>query len=157
MDPATPPQGGDPVASRSGKAPREVWRRWTPLVAGGWTPVSDFFLENYRRLGLSTPEAMLVLQIMRHKWDESAPRPSFKTLGRRMGVSDTAVRGHGRSLQTKGFLRRVNRVGRSNLFDLTPLFAALENLLDQDEANRDKNSVTSDTPPHIAPTSVGEL
>jgi hypothetical protein len=29
-------------------------------------------------------------------------------------------------LEKKGFLRRINRVGQANLFDLTPLFGALE-------------------------------
>lgn len=129
------------VAGVGTRPPREVWRRWTPkLTQGGWTPVSDYFLESYRRLGLTTPEAMLVIQIMRHKWDEAPPRPSFKTLARRMGISDIAVRGHARQLQKKGCLRRINRVGQSNLFDLTPLFENLERLQAEDRKKAERLS-----------------
>lgn len=130
----TETQPPKPVADRPA---REVWRRWTPkLVADGWTPVSDYFLESYRRLGLTTSEAMLVIQILRHKWDEKPPRPSFKTLALRMGITDTAVRGHARELERKGCIRRIKRIGKSNQFDFGPLFDSLERLRDQDATKK---------------------
>jgi hypothetical protein len=76
---------------------------------------------------LTTPEAMLVIQLMSFKWDDQMPWPAFKTLAKRMGISATAVRNHARSLDTrKKYLVRHKRVGQPNLFDLAPLFAALE-------------------------------
>jgi hypothetical protein len=112
-------------------APRVVAARWTPaLTKGGWTPVSDFFLDNYRKLDqpLTSNEALLVIHLMRHKWDDAAPFPAFKTLAKRMGVTATSARNHARSLEKKGYLKREKRVGTTNRFDLTPLFRALENL-----------------------------
>jgi DNA-binding MarR family transcriptional regulator len=148
MDSVIAPEAG------TAKAGREVWRRWTPrLVAGGWTPVADCFLEHYRRLGLTTLEAMLILQLMKYKWDENAPRPSFATLAQRMGITDTAVRGHARQIAKKGLLRRINRIGRPNLFDLTPLFDALEKLLDEDEVSRSRiNQAATQVEAEIAAT-----
>ena len=77
---------------------------------------------------LTTPEAMLVIHLMRHKWDEAPPRPAIKTLAKRIGISHVAVRNHARSLERKGCLRRIMRIGLANEFDLTPLFRKLESL-----------------------------
>ena len=112
-------------------APRLVSGRWTPaLVRDGWTPIADYFLDSYRRLKppLSTHEMVLVIHLMRHKWDEAPPFPGFTTLAKRMGITATATRNHARSLEQKGYLIRQKRVGTTNLFDLTPLFRALEQL-----------------------------
>jgi hypothetical protein len=122
--PSAPPK--DKAAAKS------VSKRWTPaLVKDGWTPVSDFFLQNYHRLRppLTTSEAMLVIQLLLFKWDERHPYPAFKTLAKHMGMSPTAVRNHARSLETgKRYLRRIMRTAKPNKFDLAPLFAALEKL-----------------------------
>ena len=46
---------------------------------------------------------------MEYKWDERAPFPSYKTLARRMGISDKMARRHAQSLEAKRYLRRVAR------------------------------------------------
>ena len=110
-------------------ADRRVARRWTPdLIVEGFTPVSDMFLEHYSELGLTSTEAMLIIQLMKHKWDKEHPYPSFGTLARRMGMTPTSVRNHARNLEKKGCLRRIHRQGSTNQFDLTPLFHKLEQL-----------------------------
>ena len=86
-----------PTIAESGK---QVERRWTPTLinAGGFAPISIFFLENYARLPnpLTHTEALLVIHLMRHKFDRDAPYPGFTTLEKRMGVNPTAVRGYAR-------------------------------------------------------------
>ncbi len=42
-----------------------------------------------------------------------------------MGVSVKMARRHAQSLDQKGYLRRLVRVGQTNRFNLTPLFDAL--------------------------------
>lgn len=127
-----------PAETASGQAEssepttRAVAARWTPkLVAGGWAVVPTFFLANYHRLQppLTNTEAMLVIQLIRFKWDDSPPRPAYKTLARCMGMTDTAVRNHARTLEAKGYLRRRKRMGSPNLFYLEPLFEKLEELM----------------------------
>lgn len=119
---------------------RDVGKRWTPnLAKGGFTPIVSVFLENYAKMSppLTTPEAMLIIQLMSFKWDEAMPWPAFKTLAKRMGISDTAVRNHARNLETrKKYIVRHKRVGLPNLFDLTPLFAELEKVQTANELKK---------------------
>lgn len=129
---STPTETTPDADPATNKPEKKVAARWTePLVSGGWTVVSDFFLANYRRLvpPLTNTEAMLVVHLMRFKWDERPPRPAYKTLAKCMGLTDTAVRGHARNLETKGCLKRRKRVGAPNWFYLEPLFEKLEVLM----------------------------
>lgn len=109
--------------------PRDVAQRWTAkLSSAGWTPISDVFLKHYAAMEppITTPEAMVIIQLMLNKWDASPPYPGFKGIAKRMGISDTAVRTHVRRLEKKGYLTRKLRKGTTNEFFLDKLFAALE-------------------------------
>lgn len=114
---------------------RDVASRWTPTLAKlGWTPISVYFLDNYHRLSppIRYVEAMLIIHLMRHKWDSNAPYPSFKTLAKRMGVSPEAARSYARCLQRNGYLVREGQIGETNRFHLNRLFTALESLVLKD-------------------------
>jgi hypothetical protein len=122
-----------PMAATStandGLITRKVAARWTESIAhGGWAPIAHDFLDNYHRLPnpLTTIEAMVVILLMRFKWDERHPFPSAKRLGRMMGLGSTSIRNYFRSLEGKGYLQRIKRPGSSNAFDLTPLFREVE-------------------------------
>lgn len=107
-------------------------KRWAPeLKAEGFVPVSTFFLENYHRLkpcDLTHGEAMFIIHLMQHKWTAEAPFPGYKTIAKRMRVSDKTARRLAASLEQKGYLKREARVGETNLFHLTKLIAALVKL-----------------------------
>jgi len=112
--------------------PRDVAQRWTSKLSdAGWTPVSDVFLKHYGEMDppITTPEAMVIIQLMVNKWDANPPYPGFKGIAKRMGITDTAVRTHVRRLERKLYLKRIPRPGNTNEFDLQPLFAALEKLV----------------------------
>lgn len=120
------------------RSSRNVGQRWTPALANeGFTPISSAFLEHYGRIGITSSEAMLIIHLMSHKWDEKHPFPRFARIAARMDISETAVRGHARSLERKGFLHRIKRPGRSNEFDLQPLFDRLEKERDLAAKRRD--------------------
>src|SRR5882757_4135595 len=108
------------------RTPRQVSSRWTPALArGGWTPVVNFFLDNYHRLHpkpLRYVEAMFIIHLMRHKWDSGAPYPGFKSLAKRMGISPQSARIYARTLQKKGCLVREFKTGETNRFHLRKLF-----------------------------------
>src|SRR5688500_11912238 len=109
--------------------------RWTEKIvkAKGCTPIY-YFLHNYHRLNVTTPEAMFIVHLMSFKWDAKHPRPGLPKIAKRMGITPTAVRNHARSLEVrKKLLNRIMRVGRPNLFDLTPLFRKLEKMIAEDE------------------------
>jgi DNA-binding Lrp family transcriptional regulator len=116
---------------------RRIEDRWTPSIiqAGGFTPISVFFLDNYSRLPvpIKSTEAILVIHLIRHKMDERAPFPSLALLASRMGLKVSAVRERMRSLEQKGYVARESRVARSNVYRLDGLFRALEALIKYDE------------------------
>jgi DNA-binding MarR family transcriptional regulator len=74
---------------------------------------------------LTVAEALFVIHLMWCKWDDDPPYPSLRTLARRMGITPIYARKLARSLEKKGFLRRMSRVGSTNAYDLTPLFKKL--------------------------------
>lgn len=90
--------------------------------------VPNRFLTNYASLRpepLTAGEALFVLQLMSFKWDKALPFPSYKTIAKRMGITDKMVRRYAQSLDRKGYLRRQYQERATNRFDLTGLFEAL--------------------------------
>jgi Helix-turn-helix domain len=114
-----------------------VAKRWTPKLAKYWTPVARAFLERFAELKppLTATEAMLVVQLVSFKWDEAKPFPSVATLAARMGCGDRNVRKMLKRLEGVGYVVRVERVGTSNLYDLSGLFRKLEQTLESTESN----------------------
>ena len=71
---------------------------------------------------------MLIIHLIRHKWDSEDPFPGFAAPYTRMGIYQTSARAHARSLEKKGYLVRTMRVGTTNKFELGKLFTALGKL-----------------------------
>jgi hypothetical protein len=113
----------------SDKIDRSIIARWKhkDLLTPGYVSVPKLFLELYSLLNppLTSGEALFVIQLMSFKWNEKAPFPGYATLAKRMGLSDKAVRRHAATLESKKYLRRIQRIGSTNQFDLNPLFDAL--------------------------------
>ena len=129
---ATPP-GKTTTEPRRSNLPVERWSE--PLLIAGFVPVARTFLRHYARLvpGLTPAEAMFVIHLIDFKRDRNPPYPSYKRLAGYMGVGDKMVRIYARRLQEKGYMRRIVRVAKPNLFDLTPLFDSLERLISKPE------------------------
>jgi DNA-binding MarR family transcriptional regulator len=112
------------------KYPSTPAARWTSkLVAGGYTPVVNAFLEHggrRRGLGLNPTQCMLVIQLINFKRDVRMPYPSIKKLATRMGVSDTTVRNNLDVLAKRGLIVKHLQRGSPSMYDLTPLFKQLE-------------------------------
>ena len=125
------------LAGTAAPAPRKGWRVtnvWTKKLGKSFTPVSSYFLDNYHRLKypITAVEFLLVVHLLKYKWDEAMPVPAIRTLAKCMMRSEQAVRAAARSLERKGYLRRHMTRGETNRFDFAPLFAALEELYDAD-------------------------
>jgi len=113
------------------KERREVATRWggDPVItSNGFLPVATSFLWYAAHLepgGLNPAQMLFVLHLMSHKWSEKKPYPSYERVAGRMGVSVAYCRKIARDLEKRGFLKRTQRQGESNLYDLSPLFAKL--------------------------------
>jgi len=95
------------------------------MLTRGFVGVPLLFLERMAALkpySLNPAEALFVICLMAHKWDERAPYPSYRRLALWMGKTESYARKIARDLETKGFIRRRARIGDTNEFDLTPLF-----------------------------------
>jgi hypothetical protein len=141
-----PPQSAEDGSGEPGQKPkhaskpvslRAIAKRWSPSLAHRWTGVSDYFLENYHRIkpaSLTHGEAMLIVHLMKYKWDELPPYPSFKVLSTQMGISMQQARKLARSIERKGLMRREIRPNTSNRFHLEPLFDRLGTMLTNEAA-----------------------
>lgn len=107
-------------------------RYWTPeLARDGSVPVARAFLQAYPRLQLTTAEALLVITLIDCKRGRPHASPSLAELSGRLGVDPRTVRAWARKLEKRGLLLRILRrkghgKNQTNLWDLRPLFRALE-------------------------------
>ncbi|MDP3909180.1 MAG: hypothetical protein Q8Q14_02215 [Gemmatimonadales bacterium] len=107
---------------------RDIATRWggdPVIVSKGFVGVPVNFLTACAELKpycLTVAEMLFVIEVMCFKWDQDAPYPGYKKIASRMGVTEQYARKLARSLEGKGFLHRIARVGRSNAFDFSPLF-----------------------------------
>lgn len=130
MPPYTPP-----------RRDRSYAARWTPRIAEAhFTAIPECFLHNLHRLrphagarGLNSTEALIIIQIASHKWDDRAPFPALTTIATRLGVTTRTVRAAVKRLEELGFVRReLSTTGGPSRYHLDGLHRALEALLAED-------------------------
>jgi DNA-binding MarR family transcriptional regulator len=130
-----------PKAARQRERKFSIDKAWTPALAKtNYVAVVRGFLHYYSTLKpyeLTTGEAMFVIHLMDFKWGEAAPFPKYKTIADRMGVSEKQARRLAKSLEDKKYLVREARGGRrSNRFNLSQLFEALEARVEAEELKK---------------------
>ena len=112
------------------------------------------FLDGHAGLkpfSLTPTEALFIINLMAHKWDARAPFPGYKRIAKRMGITESYGRKLARTLEHKGFIQRLQRVGSTNEFDLTPLFAKLvEQLAGPTSSPRKRGARKGKTRPRAA-------
>jgi hypothetical protein len=165
MSPDEQPQT---AAQPGGSQPRRAgWDElYSPLIAADWMlPVPSKLLLYQARLGLSGQEILYLLHVLLHRRDAGSLKPwvPVASIARAVGRDERNVREWKASLEKKGYLictrRGLPRRGQgADQHDLTPLFAALEALTLEDEAQKALDKVRADLPPpsfHGAPSIRG--
>jgi DnaD N-terminal domain len=100
---AAPQSGADTAAASSAAVAR--WTR--PVLEHGFTIVPNLLLSEQDRLGLSSPQCLLLIQLATYWWEsDKNPFPSKALLAKRMGLSERQVQRHVSELIRGGFLRR---------------------------------------------------
>lgn len=111
--------------------------RWSKhLKKYGHTQISGIFLNFYSLLNLSNEEVMFLIHCFSYKWTDNHPYPSFNTIAVKMGNKRNTIQGYARSLERKGFIKRINRSGQSSKIDLYPLIEILERLAPYQNSDR---------------------
>jgi DNA-binding transcriptional regulator YhcF (GntR family) len=108
----------------------DQWGETVGIFKAGFLSVPTRFLRGYAltKPSLSTEEAMFLLQLMTFKWGVDQPYPSLPRIGRMMGVSARTASRYASTLEKKGYLKRVQREGTTNQFDLTGLFERINRM-----------------------------
>lgn len=116
-----------PSAKAVAKWGEEVW-------ALGFNSIPAIVFHAQRRLGLSCNHMCVLLQLADFWWDASRkPFPSKEELSRRIGLSERQVQRVIAALETKGYVKRIERRlprrGKtSNEYDLSGFVAKLTEL-----------------------------
>lgn len=101
--------------------------RWSEgLQKDGFTLIANAFLRNYYRIGITIEEAMFIIHCFEYKWTVRSPYPSLKTISKEMGMSRNTVQRYARSLENKGYLKRIMQKGAPSEINLEPLIKTLE-------------------------------
>lgn len=110
-------------------------KRWGTKVADhGFTMVPTMMLWMQARLGLSSPQTMVLLQILSHWFDcGSLPWPSKDTIAKRLAIKPRQVQRILSDLENAGLIERKARYFRSggqssNAYSLEGLIAKLNAL-----------------------------
>jgi len=103
--------------------------RWSEgLRTYGWTTISNVFLDNYAKMGLTATEAMFLVHIFEYKWSVDNPYPSLVTIAAKMGKSRKTTQRIIRGLERRGFISRHPHPGQPNRLDLNKLIGLLERI-----------------------------
>ncbi len=106
---------------------RSFRARWgEPLKKYGHTQVSNVFLDNYSKLGISNQEAIFIIHCFKYKWTVDHPFPAFTTIAKKMSKDRITVQRYARNLEKKGFIIRIYQNGIPSKINLTPLIKTLE-------------------------------
>ncbi|MEW6281617.1 MAG: helix-turn-helix domain-containing protein, partial [Candidatus Eremiobacterota bacterium] len=129
-----------PVEQKTNK----VALTWSPgCVTRGFTPVANAFLDHYHKLGLKPSQVLLIIHLIRSKGHRKYASSSVPRLARCLQVNERTIRALVKDLCEKGVLHKIERrtapnYSRTNLWDLSPLFARLEELERHRPAKRNK-------------------
>lgn len=121
------------VAFPAKKASSAAEQKWGPDVMKlGFSIVPSLLFKAQHRLGLSTTQLAVLLQIMDHWWDSDRnPWPSKGLLATKLGMHARQVQRVIAQLEERGYVSRIVRSTHaggklSNEYDLSGLAAALK-------------------------------
>jgi len=110
------------------------------LFQSGFVAVPQLLFKQYRRMGLSDSDLLLVLHIIAFRDGDHNEFPTFRDLSDRMSRPETDVAHHIHTLIEAGFLRidvhtQADKGKMTESYDLTPLYYRLA----QSTTNTEKN------------------
>ena len=125
----------------SGFDPRITAYFGDAVLSAGFVAVPHLLLRHYHRLGMTSTQAMFVLQLMESTWDLAEPPRTSGELARRMGVDKRTIRRYSEELAALGLLALYDQFDEhgaqiGNGYDLSPLFGRLAELAPEPRPDR---------------------
>ena len=97
-----------PTSDSASKATEHIAARWGDALNAGFVAVPVLLLLHQKKLGISTGELTVLLNILAAWWAEkNLPFPSSQTMAQRMGVTVRTVQRHLAELEEKGLIKRL--------------------------------------------------
>lgn len=114
---------------------KDVFDKWGEAMAGGYQIVPNQLLRLQRKLGLSSPQVVILLNLSMHWWKKKdLPFAGPSIIAKRMGVSQRTVERQLKELCDMGLVEKkplpehVNGNGHTTGYDLRRLVTELEAL-----------------------------
>lgn len=155
--PSSPPESSTAQAEASNVIPLKgrtktekgkAKERWSDAaLERGYSPVPIILMWGQAKLGLTPEEMNVLLQLISHWWSGgSDPYISKERIADRMGKHPRTVQTYLTSLETKGFIKRIqryklNKGQDANAYDLGPLNAKLEGIASEFKKVSDQNKL----------------
>jgi DNA-binding transcriptional ArsR family regulator len=127
----------------------------TKVMVHGYTAVPNILVRAQARLGISTTQFNIIVQLLSY-WmhPEKPPFPSKKDLAKRMGITPATVRINIKALEDAGYIEREQQITAhgdygSNIYHLRGLVAKLKTLVpdfDEEREERRKARTKTETP-----------
>lgn len=112
---------------------RRVEDKYGEASKGGFQALPDILLKSQGRLGISSPEMVVLINILSYWWySKELPFPTAGTIAKRMGASPRTTERAISSLASKKLLERIKRKKGGNYLDPSLLVEKLNSLVQFD-------------------------
>ena len=107
------------AATETDETVRPYMARWGAALNEGYVAVPRVLLRHQHDLGITSEEVVLLLNLLSSWWTEDDhPYPAVSTLAHRIGTTTRTVQRNLRSLEAKGFIKRLrNQAGNGAAAD----------------------------------------
>jgi hypothetical protein len=117
------------------------------ILSGGIASIPIALFTYQGELNLTPQQVWFISKVLSYKWGSGLPYPSIKKMADETKVSRQHLHNYQKQLVEAGWLKVINRRNAqggkdSNLFDFSPLFQALEELLQRDHPENDQGSAS---------------
>jgi DNA-binding MarR family transcriptional regulator len=114
-----------------------VAERWGDAVSAGFIPLPNALVRAQARLGLSSNDVVVILNILLHWYhSDKLPYPRTTAIAKRSGLGHRTVQRSLRNLEKKKLIARVQGEERRTYYDLTGLRQELAQQARQDVWHR---------------------
>lgn len=105
----------------------ELIAKWSELVMeDGFTAIPNLLIDHLVDLQINPVELSVIIAIERHRFFRGNAWPSNQRIGDLLGYDPRSVSRVTSELHQRNLLNKIERQGRSNLYDLEPLVKELE-------------------------------